>query len=447
MLHDPSSPPLRGSRQPKAWLVVNRPNILPTALAAADALADHCPGGCHLLREDSSWWRHARWEPYRPRFAAVHTFARIKACRGPFDVVRAYRQFAARQRALAALPIDPARDTLICLAGVTELANAAVAAHRDARRLLCVPQPVYENLRRRPNRWRYRFTTAGWLQNHLIEPLAGLERSLHFKPRLNRGGDGVRLIRLRKTPEEIYDAVIILSNTGREHPPEPSRRTYRARFPGPDELGVAAGDETADAGPARRAVVFFGTPFLLVRNLPPAIYTERLNDCLDYLRRFYPDRRWVYRPHPAETGEAAALRLAGFEVETDGEAAELYFLRRPRAVEAVYSVSSTVSRVALNAGLNAYCFWRCFPFAARQQQFFEKLMGVVPPGFDRRDLSTPPLPYAEQGKTSNAAEADGSFAGTLRTALDGMASRFALDAELSFVPLPSLGSTVDRAMR
>ena len=420
MLHAPTLPPPCPARQPKAWLVVNRPNLLPTALAAADALADRYPGGCHLLREDSSWWQHARWEPYRPRFAAVHTFARISACRGLFSVVRTYRQFAARQRALAALPIDPERDVLICLAGITELANAAVAAHREVRRLLCVPQQVYENLLRRPDRWRYRFTTAGWLHNHLIEPLAGLERSLHFKPRLNRGGDGVRLIRLRKAPAEIYDAVLILSNTGREHPPEPGRQIYRARFPNLGELCAAAGDGTARQAPTRRAVVFFGTPFLLVKNLPPAAYAARLSDCLDYLRRFYPGRRWVYRPHPAETGEAAALRLEGFEVETDGETAELYFLRQLGVIEAVYSVSSTVSRVALNAGLNAYCFWRCFPFADRQRQFFEKLMGFVPPEFDRRDLSTPPPPYARQGKTGGTMDVDGSFAGTLRVALDGM---------------------------
>ena len=163
---------------------------------------------------------------------------------------------------------------------------------------------------------------------------------------------------------------------------------------------------------------FFGTPFLLVKNLPPALYIARLNECLDFLRRAYPGCAWVYRPHPAETGEAAALRLEGFEIETDGEVAELYFLRHARQIAAVFSVSSTVSRVALNFGLPAYCLWRCFPFAAAQQRFFEKVMGDVPPGFELRDLSVPPPVHS----------------GTEGGALSGMALREALRMVLDFLP-------------
>ena len=49
--------------------------------------------------------------------------------------------------------------------------------------------------------------------------------------------------------------------------------------------------------PCDRRVVFFGTPFLLVRNLPPELYAQRLNACLDYLRRNYAGRcKMVYRP-------------------------------------------------------------------------------------------------------------------------------------------------------
>ena len=97
--------------------------------------------------------------------------------------------------------------------------------------------------------------------------------------------------------------------------------------------------------------------------------------------------RLVYRPHPAEKGERDRLRLDGFDYEDDQEVAELHFLKHAADIAAVYSVSSTVSRVAYNYGLNAYALWRGFPFEPSAAAYFETLMGTVPadvrPAFDR----------------------------------------------------------------
>ena len=397
------------SGSPQLWIVVTRPDNLPAALTAAGGLADRFPGGCRLILENSSWWQNARWEDFRACFASVHAFEPIAACRGLLDVPRVYRQFAARQRTLNALPFDPDRDTLLCLAGVTRLANAASAAFRRARRVLCLPRVLHDILIRPPGFRQYRFTTSGWLQNHFVEPLVGLERTLQLKPRINPGGDGVRLIRLQRTPEEIYDAVVVMSNTGRERPPGTGEPTHPARFP--DLRRLAAPTSTT---PSRSRVVFFGTPFLLVKNLPPALYIEHLASCLDFLRRFYPDADLIYRPHPAETTEASRLHLDGFRLETDLEVAELYFLRHFHEIEAVYSVSSTVSRVAFNAGLDAYTLWRCFPFRETQVRFFEQVMSEVPSEFDVRDLSLPPTRYAERRRASPLPDAGPTLEETLR---------------------------------
>lgn len=395
-----------------------RPNTLPVALAAAEALAERYPGGAHLLREDTSWWQHARWQEYGARFREVHAFHRVKMCRGPLDVFRLRREYAERQRRLEALPFDRKQDALICLSGVTMLANAAASAYRGALRVLCLPRVTYDTLVQPPDRWRYRFTTASWLQNRLVEPLAGVERTLHLKPRFNRGGDGVRLVRLQREPEGIYDAVIVMSNTGRERPGGAGSRTLSARFPDLSEPRAAGAEDGGEGtAQARRRVVFFGTPFLLVKNLPPGLYAERLNDCLDYLRRFYPGCDLVYRPHPAEAGEASCLRLDGFQIETDGEVAELYFLRNFRRIEAVFSVSSTVSRVALNSGLDAYCLWRCFSFAEKQRQFFAQVMGTVPPEFEVSDLAVPPVAYVERRRENESAGLGPSLGEALRKAV------------------------------
>ena len=100
-------------------------------------------------------------------------------------------------------------------------------------------------------------------------------------------------------------------------------RTYRISLAACRDFG-----SESEQAAARRQVVFFGTPFLLVRNLTPEQYVEVLNRCLDYLRAHYGERcRLVYRPHPAETQEQERLQLQGFEIENDREVAELYFVK------------------------------------------------------------------------------------------------------------------------
>ena len=384
----------------KLWIVLGRPVRLPSALIAVEVLRDQFPGGCHLLRDESQWWDRAHWQPYQRYFAGVHSFPRVKTCRGLIDLPRLYRESAERKRAVAALPINPDTDALLCLASVLGLGNVAASAHPDVYKILGISKSGYEGLMRQPDRMRFRFTTSGWLQNRVVEPLAGLERTLHFKPRINPGGDGVRLIRLQKDPDAVYDTVVILSNSGRELPAGADERKIAARFPSMAELhDFSAPDSTGNGQDRHRRVIFFGTPFLLIHNLSPELYVEHLNRCLDYLRTHYgANCDLIYRPHPIETGEAERLDLKGFQIENDREVAELYFLRHFAEIEAVYSVSSTVSRAALNNGLNAYSLWRCFPFPETSARFFEKVMGDVPLEFDIHDLTQPPVVYQASRK-------------------------------------------------
>jgi hypothetical protein len=375
----------------KLWVILGRPVRLPNALIAVQALRDFFPGGCHLLRDESQWWDRANWQPYAKYFNAVHAFPRVKTCRGLVDLPRLFRETAGRKAAVGQLPINPERDVLVCLASVMGLANAAVSAHPEVHKILCISKSGYEGLTRHPDRMRFRFTTSGWLQNRVIEPLAGVERTLNFKPRLNPGGDGVRLVRLQKDPQHVYDSVVCMSNTGRELPAQADGRLIAARFPSMAELPDLS--SFASKPNERQRVLLFGTPFLLIHNLSPEIYVEHLNQCLDYLRRNYPGADLIYRPHPIETREASRLNLQGFRIEDDREAAELYFMRHFGSINAVYSVSSTVSRTALNYGLNAHSLWRSFPFPETAARFFERLMGEVPPEFDIRDLARAPIAY------------------------------------------------------
>jgi len=121
----------------------------------------------------------------------------------------------------------------------------------------------------------------------------------------------------------------------------------------------------------------------------------------------------IYRPHPNETNEADRLKLNGFRIEEDREAAELYFLRNYQTITAVFSVSSTVSRTALNNGINGYAMYPVFPFTTQQSEFFAGVMGDVPAEFTINDLNSPPVPYQPI-----AAGSGRSFAEAMRMAAE-----------------------------
>lgn len=370
------------------WIVLARPDRLHVALLAEQALRDQFRA-VRLLREDSAWWERADWEKFAARFDSVHAFPRVETCRGLRDLPRLYRETKTRLRAMRELHVDERRDVLLTVGGVFAIGNAACSAYPRVFKILAVGKNTYDDLTREVDRARFRFTTSGWLQNRIVEPFAGVNRTIHMKPRINPGGDGVRIGRLEQDPTEIYNALVISTNSGRDLPAQ-SPNAIAARHPSIAELHDLPPDADAEM-----RVVFFGTPFLLIHNLLPEIYIEHLNSCLDYIRRHHADRcRLIYRPHPAETAEADRLQLDDFVIETDREAAELYFLKHFASIAGVFSVSSTVSRVALNNGLNAYAFWRCFPFEKTAADFFEHLMGEVPPEFEFRDLETPPIAYA-----------------------------------------------------
>ena len=405
---------MRTDGQPKLWIVSERPVRLPNALIGAHCLRDLFPGGIQFVRDESAAWDHVQWQRYAGYFDRVYTFPSVKSSHGLGDLPRLYRQTVSRKAALAALPINPDRDVLLCFAGVMGLSVVAASVHRQVYKVLSISSSTYERLTRPPNRKQFRFTTAGLLQNRVVEPIAGVERTLHLKPRFGPGGDGTRLVRLQKDPADIFDTIVVASISGCELPRDRDRRFVAARYPSVAELQDFLAPRNSGNDRTKK-VLFFGTPFLFIQNVAPEVYIDRLNHCLDYIRRHYPDRDLIYRPHPIETKEANRLSLDGFRIENDREPAELYFLQHFTEIEAVYSVSSTVSRRALTYGLNAYSFWRCFPFPKTAAEFFEKLMGDVPPEFDVHKLADRPVAYQSSRVIDPATH---SFGDALKLAID-----------------------------
>ncbi len=383
----------RTMKQGTLWIALTRPDNLVNALAVAAAGRARF-AACRLLYEDSSWWQGLDWPREAARFDRVDSVPRIPACRGLRDLPRFHRALRDRQRRLADLGIGPA-DTVVALAGITKLSLALASAYPEVDKVLCVTVKKYVDASR-PWSWAtYRPTTSGWLQRWWVEPRLGLRRTVRLKP-WRGGGDGVRLERPVEPLEHIFRAVLLLSNDGTTLPPGAGPNVFPVPFPTLRDLGAGHPAAPVPDHSRRRTVVFFGTPFLLVHNLAPSVYRERLNACLQAIRRWYgADCELVYRPHPAETKEREQLDLRGFVIAEDRQVAELYFLQNSPRIRAVFSVSSTVSRVALNYGLNGYALWRCFPFDETAAEYFTTLMGRVPPEFDVRSLEQQPCLYID----------------------------------------------------
>jgi len=160
--------------EPKLWIVISRPDRLPTALAVAQALRAQFPGGIHLLREHSKWWERAQWRSYAGQFDEIHAFPRVNTCRGLRDLSRLYRESAARREAIAQLPIDKERDLIVCVGGILTISNATISAHPKAKKVLCVAEKVYRELSLVGPRTRRSIATEGWVQNRIDKPMAGL---------------------------------------------------------------------------------------------------------------------------------------------------------------------------------------------------------------------------------------------------------------------------------
>src|SRR5947209_17889267 len=197
--------------KPKLWMDISRPDLLPKALAVEQALRSKFSGGVHLLREESKWWERAQWRPYAGQFDEIYAFPRVNTCRGLRDLPRLYRESAARREAIAQLPICKERELIVCVCGILTISNATISEHPEAKKVLCVAEKVYRNLTRIGERTRYRFTTSGWLQNRIVEPMAGLNRTIHFKPRINAGGDRVRDELQQKNPDSLYHRTVVMS--------------------------------------------------------------------------------------------------------------------------------------------------------------------------------------------------------------------------------------------
>lgn len=150
--------------------------------------------------------------------------------------------------------------------------------------------------------------------------------------------------------------------------------------------------------PQKRYVVFFGNDFYGTSDINREKFTERTNQCLDYLRTHYAEYTLLYRPHPEERREMEKLDLTSFEIQRDGRISEEFVLDNLKTIEATFSFCSTSSIASFNMGVPSYVFYKCFAdiFGGTNKIFVDNYLRGLPGIFFVDSLETPPSPQNTQ---------------------------------------------------
>lgn len=380
------------------WIVVARPQQLLTALAIRDQIGAGF-ARTELLVDSHAAWERADWRGLAAGFDAIHEIQRVRPPHGLLGSFRTYRETKQLSERIAALPMNAA-DLLISCMYFSPLVNALLSHHPGCHKLLITEPRKYADFRRPVNTTSHRHTSASWINHHVVDRLCGLIPTYNLKQRGAQDTDGIWLRRYQRDMDELFQRVIVTER--RDDCAQTDDQTWHSSTP---RLPVrASGDDNTPR------VIFFGTPFLLLKNLDAGIYIDKLNDCLRQIEAHHPDCDFHYRPHPGEKDEPHRLELGRFTLDDDKEAAELHLMKLGDAVRATYTVSSGAVRGAMEMGFPAYALWPSFPFGEDARGFFERVMGHVPEGFLIDDPSQPPREYL------NAMPEEDAFAQCLQAA-------------------------------
>jgi hypothetical protein len=111
----------------------------------------------------------------------------------------------------------------------------------------------------------------------------------------------------------------------------------------------------------KNQVVFFGNDmkgFLFIINKQK--YIDRVNECLDFIRRTCTECELIYKPHPADADEANYLNLKGFQIINEKNNGEIYLWKNWSRIKRVFAVSSAATLSAYSMGLDSHVFSNLF---------------------------------------------------------------------------------------
>ena len=166
-------------------------------------------------------------------------------------------------------------------------------------------------------------------------------------------------------------------------------------------------DDNLKKSETEKYVVFFGNDFYNTTDIDYNKFVERINQCLEYVRRNCQGYELIYRPHPEEREEIKLLNLSSFIIQRDGQTAEEFVLENRKKIKYAFSFCSTSSIASLGLGINSYIFYRCFSdiFSGINQVFTDNYLRDLPESFFIKHFDHRLLPNKIEVKKDEATEA------------------------------------------
>lgn len=167
-----------------------------------------------------------------------------------------------------------------------------------------------------------------------------------------------------------------------------------------------------EEGPSKKRVIFLGNDmsgFVNALGNKPEIaekYVEKVNQCLNYIRRECVGCDFFYKPHPSDPNEHFFLNLEGFNLINEKGNAEIFFWKNRGNIEAVFAVNSLGLLSAYGFGLNAYAFSEFFRpiFGKELFESIDDCYAGLPERFFIRDFNQRLLPHDISGGADTVLE-------------------------------------------
>jgi len=375
------------------WIIVDHPNQLATAIGLSSFI-NRQKYQINLLISNHPYWEKVPRELYQNTFDNIIIFERPDYSKYPHRILKNILLIFKIKREIKQLNFRK-NDIIVGLSVFNYLENIVLSVHKKCIKIAMMPIGVYKECNDPLSDITCYQTIEGFIFSRLIEPFFSLHRTLYKRVRNHK--EIAPRIRYQKLLTEIYDYIIVLES--QKCPQSIDKVTYSMPFPysGIKKKRILDVEN-------KKKVIFFGVPFRnMEHGLSAEVYVPYLNQCLNFLRKFYsPEYTLIYRPHPAEVNEINLLNLEHFVVESDGLLSELYYIQNYSDIHAIFSVASTSSRSGFFFSLPSYVFCKIFPLNETIQRCISvDEMGDLPDSFYIKDLSLSPINYFENNADSS----------------------------------------------
>lgn len=362
----------------KSWIVIDHPQQLAIAIWVSRSLKKEFGQNSNLVISRHAYWKGIKFSEYRKEFSKVKWFERLDY---PLPSFSLYLQFVVSlllipkfyklSKFVKNLGIGKG-DIIIGLSTQQFLENKILRFYSETKRIGVVPMAVYRNSRKRFLWETHKYSLGSFIVKRLQYIFRMHEVICIYRKRIGPKRDGDTIQRYKKPISKIYDFLLVMENSGTNFSNRTRAKIIRTRYPYTLNLGNVKKS-------ARKMVIFLGEAPFLTSNLDSKIKIELMNKCLGFLRKNYGRKyELIYKPHPRSDSELKVLDLREFIIYKGHDPAEIFFIKNRSNIHAVFSVSSTSSRSALNCGLPSYVFYKIFPFEPSVEKDWVNLLGKMP---------------------------------------------------------------------